>query len=285
MRERLSWLRTALAVAAALLLIVKIPAAYRIITTPDITPHKSAKSATVLRVWYNESWTGGGMQWLFQQIAAFEKSNLETRVTVRRVQKDEWKIDGIVLPDVLLFEAGAMESPEEWLMRLKKSYPVRDLFQFSGSHHGLSYAVPVCYGGNVRLINENKKDGIELVMQTEQQYQEFVAEKASALIASVREARKLSALREAGKGFPFQAEPYGNRTDMVLYAAIFGNTGERIINALAFLDFLLSEQAQNKLPEAGLLPALESAAFPDPEKYPLLNGLCRQIEDAANAFD
>jgi len=201
------------------------------------------------------------------------------------VQQDEWKTEGIVLPDVLLFEAGAVDTPEEWLSRLTKAYQVRKPFQNSGSRRGIPYAVPICFGGNVRLTNENKKDDIELVSQTEREYQDFIAEKAGSLIATIREARKLSALREAGKGFPYLAEPYGNSTNMVLYATLINNTGERAEKALALLDFLLSEPAQNKLPEAGLLPTMSIANPPDPEKHPLLHGVYAQMSDAAYAFD
>lgn len=284
MRVLFSRLRTTLAIAAALLLILKIPEAYHLITTPDIMLHNKAKSTVVLRVWYCENWTGSGMKWLLSQVAAFEKANPETRVTVRRVQKDEWQTDGIVPPDVLLFEAGVMRQPEEWLSHLKKEYPVKGFLKFSGMRYGLSYAVPVCYGGNVRLINENKKDGIELVMQAEQQYQDFALGKAGVLIASIREARRLSALQEAGKGFPFQAEPYGEKTSMVLYASVFGNAGERAGSAHALLDHLLSETAQSSLQDAGLLPVIDTAS-PDEKKHPLLFAVNARVHDAVNAFD
>lgn len=285
MRGWLTRLRTVFAIIAVIILIIKIPVAYQMITTPDIMLNQNAAPSVVLRIWYCESWTGNGMQWLLKQIAAFEKANKGTRVTVRSIQKNEWLVDGLVIPDILLFEAGALHNPEEWLMQIKNTYSLKEPFQFTGMHHGLQYAVPVCYGGNVRLVNENKLDGIELIMEGEQQYQDFVAEKASALIASVREVRRLTALVDAGKGFPFQAQPYGDKTDKVLFASVFGNTGERAGSALAFLDFLLSEQAQNMLPEAGLLPTTQNANALDESKQPLLFAMETQIIDVINAFD
>lgn len=285
MRVWLVRLRTILAMISALFLLWKLPFAYRLITTPETDPGNNAKPVTVLRVWLCEEWTGTGMQWLTQQVSAFEKANKGTRVVVRRSQKEDWLEKDAILPDILLFEAGALTKPDELLIPQTKAFPIRDSLLYAGDYQGLPYAVPVCYGGIVRIVNETKPEGITLTMQTAQAYQDFVSEKSSALIATVREARKLAALQFAGKGFPFHAEPYDTSTNMLLFAGLCKSGSERVQQAESFISFLLSDGAQNALPDWGLLPVSKTANPIDEGKQPLLSALENHITRAVNAFD
>ncbi len=285
MRVWLTRLRTALAALAAVYLLWEMPAVVKQLTAPKEDANGRASSAVVLRVWLCEDWTGSGMEWLIKQAGAFEKAQRGVRVVVRRAEKGDWLTEGAVRPDVLLFGAGVIRDPEPLLRPYPGSDPVKEQVASAGDWRGVSYAAPVCYSGPVRLINEANPAGPGLTYASEKEYQEFAAQKAGSLIASVREARRLSALEESGKGFAFRAEPYGMVADRLLMAgAVLGNTG-REAAVEAFLSFLLSDGAQNALLAHGLLPASPSAAKPVEAKQPLLFELEKQMERSVNAFD
>lgn len=278
-------LRTILAIIAVALLLWELPVAYDMITTPAIDPRSNAKPAIVLRIWVCEEWTGTGMQWIIQQANAFEKVNRGTRVVVRRCQKDDWLEKDAIKPDVLLFEAGIIKEPDTLFVAYTDSFPVRNALLNAGDYKGCPFALPLCYGGTVRIVNETKPEGITLIMEKEQDFQDFLSEKASALIASGREARRLSAMQSVGKGFPYYADPYGAITKYVLFAGQFPSNQAREEKADAFIHFLRSDAAQNALPALGLLPASKTADCPDESKQPLLFALEKEITEAVNAFD
>lgn len=285
MRAWLIRLRTALAALAVALLIWQLPAAWELITAPRHGLLGESAQPCVLRVWVSESWTGTGMQWITGQASAFEKAHRGTRVIIRRAQPGDWLAEGVVLPDLLLFEAGAVSDPESLLTPITQAYAAKPALLMAGAWRGKTYAVPLCCGGYVRLVNDAKPEGIELVMASEEEYKTFAAQQAHSLIATVREARRLSALEAAGKGFAFSAEPYGTHTDKLLMAGRLPTEGIRAERAGQFIDFLLAEEAQNALPALGLLPASPLAEPPDEAKQPLLHALSQSIETAANAFD
>lgn len=286
MRVWLTRFRTALAVAAALFLLLKMPEALQLIQRPVQDPGSAASPPFVLRVWLSDNWSGSSMQWLSKQAAAFEKANKNVRVLLRRVKMEDLALEGVVMPDVLLFSKGDVEDPEALFWPAREGLPVRGLLGASGMWKGRMYAVPVAYGGYVRLTNaQNAEEDIELIYETEAEYQAFVGKKAASLIATVREARRLSALEAAGKGFPFSAEPYGETTDKLLMAGVLQNDADRTEKSDAFIASLLGVNAQSALPEYGLLPASPNADAPDEAKQPLLYALQGQITGAANAFD
>ncbi len=285
MRVWVKRLQTALAALAAVYLLWQTPAAFGPMLAGREDAAAKPAEVQVLRVWLSESWTGTGMQWLTAQATAFEKANRNTRVVVRRAQAGDWLEAGVVPPDVLLFDVGAVRDPGAIFAPILEDYPVRDALKASGEWRGQAYAVPVCYGGYVLLTNKQKPDGIKLVMETDREYQEFAGQRAASLVATVREARKLSALEAAGKGFAFTAEPYGTQTDKLLLAGLFPGQDERARKAEAFVAFLLDDAVQNALPALGLLPASKTSDPPDEKKQPLLFALEKQVAQATNAFD
>jgi len=272
MREWLLRLRTALAVAAAVFLGLQLPALYHSLRTPMGEPAPDP-SPMILRVWLFEDFSGSALSWLSKQAAAFEKAHRDTRVVVRRAQRGDWAVENVVPPDLLLFEAGAVDSPEGLFAPLNEGYPLKPFLEPVGEWRGGRYAVPIAYTGYVLLTNEEKPDGPALHMQTDKEYQEFAAGQAGSLIATPREARRLAALQANNKGVPFAATPHSAETDKLLLAARFSGEVERAGCAKAFLLFLLADPPQNALPEAGLLPASKDALPPDAEKQPLLHAL------------
>lgn len=284
MRKWLVPLRTALAVAAAVFLFVKAPDVAKMMRTPRTEPD-TPSSPLALRVWIQDTFSGTATQWLVKQAGLFEKANKNVRVIVRRAQKDDWLAEQAVPPDLLLFERGAVSKPEDMLSSFHASYDLRPFLSHVGEKDGFLYAVPVCYSGYVLLSNAARPESVDLVMRSDREYQEFTAQNARSLVATPREARRLSALLDAGKGFPFEAEPYGTQTDLYLLAGLFPGGGERAKVAEAFLSHLLSGPAQDALPASGLLPVTSTARAPDEETQPLLHALYRQIESAARGFD
>lgn len=285
MRDWFIRLRTAFAALAVVLLLWQFPAAWARITAPRQNLLGEPAQTCVLRVWVQESWTGTGMQWVTNRAAAFEKAYQGTRVVIRRAQAGDWLLSGAVPPDLLLFEAGAVKDPETLLAPITKPYEARAPLLSVGAWRGKTYAVPLCYGGYVRLTNGSETGGPDLFMKSEKEYQAFAAQQAHSLIATIREARRLSALQAAGKGFAFSAEPYGTHTDKILMAGRTASVGIRAERAGQFVDFLLSADAQNALPALGLLPAAPYADPPDEAEQPLLLALSQSIETAVNAFD
>lgn len=277
--------RTALAVVATAFLLYEMPALFAPMTQPRDGLLTSPRGTVMVRVWLCESWTGTAMRWLTEQALLFEKAHKEARVVLRRAQRGDWFLPGAIPPDLLLFDKGAVSDPSGLFAPLMLDIGIAEPLASAGAWRGQLFAVPLSYGGNVRLTNPSKRDGITRTMKSEQDFQEFAAGKAIALVATVREARRMQALVDAEKGFPFEAVPFGNATDMLLLAGVFPNTGERARLSEAFVLWLLSADAQNALPELGLLPAASAALPPDPESQPLLYALKKEILHAANAFD
>jgi len=278
-------LRTALAALAAVFLLWELPAVLEMMSAPRQGLGGNVKPAVVLRVWLCEDWTGMGMRWLTGRAAAFEKANPGVRVVLRRAQRGDWQVKDCVPPDVLLFDTQTMGDPTGVLTPLSGAYDLRPAVRAAGTWRGVPYAVALCYGAPVRILNEEKPQGAEIVMSSEAEYQEFVQQKAGTLIATVREVRRLLALEAAGKGFPFRAEPYGDTAELLLMAGRFAAEGERARLSEAFIQFLLSQESQNALPEMGLLPASACARLPEEEKYPLLFAMEKETVRAVNAFD
>ncbi len=285
MRVWIKRLRTALAALAAVFLLWNLPVTVGPLLTPgeDLGPAKPAVS--ILRCWLAEDFTGSAMQWLSKQTAAFEKANRNVRVVIRRAQPGDWTQEGAVAPDVLIFAAGTVQDPRGVLSPLPGNLPIKEAIAKTGDYLGQAYAAPLAFGGPVKLINPAKPDSAELVMLSQAEYQDFLSQKAHSLIASIREARKLSALEAAGKGFPFTAEPYGNTTGQLLMAGIFDMDTGRDDLAEAFIRHLLSAAAQDALWEYGLLPAGSAAEAVSAESAPLLAAMEAQMLRFANAFD
>ena len=278
-------LRTALAVVAAVFLLWEFPAVMDMMSSPRQGLGGQPQAITMLRVWICEDWSGTAVQWLTKQAAAFERANKGVRVVVRRAHKGDWRTENTVPPDVLVFDAHGMGDPVGTLWPLAGSYALRPAMESAGSWRGVPYAVALGYSGYVRLTNENNPDGVELTMESEKEYQEFIQERAGNLIGTVREARKLTALWEAGKAFPFQAAPHGDWTDKLLMVGRMAAEGDRATIAEGFITFLLSEDAQNGLPEVGILPASRGARPLDAGKQALLFAVEKAVVRAANAFD
>lgn len=286
MRVWLGRFRTLAAVLATVYLIWQMPVLYRaLINTESSQAQQAAPQLNVLRVWVCEDWTGTSLTWLSRQASAFEKQHKGTRVIIRRVQKGDWLAEGAVLPDVLLFSAGMVTNPETLFTPQSGNFAIKEALSLTGDRDGVRLAVPICYGGIVRLVNEQEPSDIELVMQTDKDYQSFIAGNAGSLIATVREARRLAALVEAGKGFAYSAQAYGTQTDKLLMAGQLAGDSTRSDMAKAFIEYLLSGEAQNTLTEQGLLPASERADPPDEEKQPLLYAIWQTSPYAVNAFD
>lgn len=283
MRAWLLRIRTALAVAAAIFLAVNLPQVWKTLQTPLGEPN-AAPAPIILRVWVTESFSGTALTWLTQKAALFEKATTNTRVALRRAQAGDWLAEGAVSPDMLLFETGVIENPEGILRPLRTSYDLKPFLSHCGEWRGETYAVPICYSGDVLYINESLTDGPDLVMRSDREYQEFATQRARSLLASPKEEKRLAALRETEKGFSYSWQPIGEATDKLLLAGLTPGEGERAGCAETFLAFLLSDSCQNTLPAQLLLPAGREALPPDAEAQPLLAALQGAISSAASGF-
>ncbi len=282
MRCWVARLRTALAVLATAALLYQIPATLLPMFSRRDGADAQPRQTVLLRVWLSEQWTGTAMGWLTGQAARFERENRTVRVLVRRAQRGDWALPGAVPPDILLFDAGAVGDPPALLTELADGFGVRDFLAGSGTWQGKTYAVALCYGGTALLTNPSvSTDAVARQMESEQDFQDFVGGKPIALSATLREARRLQMLCDAGGGFAYVAEPNDNATNLLLMAGLFPGTDARAAAAEAFLRHLLSGEAQDALPDWWLLPAREGPEL----SVPLLAAMQRAIRYAANAFD
>ena len=81
-------------------------------------------------------------------------------------------------------------------------------------------------------------------------YSDLVSGKYSYLVATQRDYWRLSA-----KGVSFRAEPLGDFSDLWQYMCVCTGQKEAYARCLAFLDYLLSEDVQARLPRIGMLSA------------------------------
>lgn len=143
----------ALAVTALLAL-----GAQRLLAVPSAPPLYEQTPRRVLRVWLIEGWTGSDA-WVLKQAALFEKENAGVSVRVRRAQSEELTAAEAVLPDLLLYEPGALSNPEELLTPVAGETGVRPQIETAGRSRDVLYGVPVCMGGYCVLANTAYADG------------------------------------------------------------------------------------------------------------------------------
>lgn len=283
MRVWMARLRTLLAALATVCLLWALPSA---LVWMRPAGEEEARGATVLRVWVCEDWTGTGLQWLAAQSSAFERSAGDVRIVLRRAQPDDWAREGVVAPDLLLFAPGAVSEPQALLVPLCGDFGLQPALAGLGVWRGEVWAVPVCLGGTVRLVNDALGGEPQAQYRSEQDFQDFVAQKTGALVGDLRLARRVSALQASGKGpASWHAEPWGGETDCVLMAAATAQTGERAEAAQRFLRFLLDDAAQDALCALGLLPVTQTAQGPDADAQPLLDALKKRAQIPRGAFD
>lgn len=85
----------------------------------------------------------GDREVIVRACAAFEKQRPGARVFLRVVSADEFAAENAVLPDVALFETGALQRPEALFL------PLADEGEPSGQSGGVCYALPLWMHANV----------------------------------------------------------------------------------------------------------------------------------------
>jgi ABC-type glycerol-3-phosphate transport system substrate-binding protein len=115
----------------------------------------------------------------------------------------------------------------------------------------------------------------------DQMYAKFTQGNVAALVSTLDYARKFAAREAAGKGFVYRVETPNimeesesvQFCDMVIHVGRTKTDGDagrtEAADALTFA--LISKEAQTKLAEYGLIPALEAVSIPN--NYPLINKL------------
>lgn len=145
--------RHAVRVLAVLTALALAAGARELLTVREAPPLYEGGTRRVLRVWLIESWMGSS-EWVLSQAAAFERANDGVHVRVRRALAQELTAADAVLPDVLLFEPGAIDAPAELLTPVAGETGVRPEIEAAGRYRDVRYAVPVCMGGYLALCND-----------------------------------------------------------------------------------------------------------------------------------
>lgn len=145
--------RHAVRVLAVLAVAALAVGARELLTVREAPPLYEAGTRRVLRVWLIEGWMGSS-EWVLAQAAAFEQANDGVHVRVRRALAQELTAAEAVLPDVLLFEPGAIDAPAELLTPVAGETGVRPEIEAAGRYRDVRYAVPVCMGGYLALCND-----------------------------------------------------------------------------------------------------------------------------------
>lgn len=96
--------------------------------------------------------------------------------------------------------------------------------------------------------------------------EDFSGEKSWAAFIDARAAGDMERKVQAGKGFPFEALPCTNYTNLVQYLGIGGGAEEEKRGyILEFMQYALSEDKQRSLMELGLIPAIAAEEQPESE--------------------
>lgn len=149
MTTRRTGLLTALVLTAALLL--AMPGLMRPLFPSDSSRvHESLRppKARTLTVWL----LPGEMddRWLISRAAAaFEKAHAGVRVFLRIVTAEECTAPEAVLPDVMLYETGALSLPDKLFV------PLADETESSGMFAGISYGVPLWLSPHVLSLPQS----------------------------------------------------------------------------------------------------------------------------------
>lgn len=157
--------RTRKAVIAVLCISILLLAAWSV-THPgarQMLPGLSAKERTLLRIWVVNA-PGGGQAWLTGQLRKFEKLHPGISTYLRTVSKAELSEPDVILPDVVLYMPGDMETPSSYFLPLSGEMAARDgLLQEEllrcGRWRNEQYGLPLCWGAWVLGIDSALEPG------------------------------------------------------------------------------------------------------------------------------
>ena len=126
-------------------------------------PGLTGKERTLLRIWVISS-PGGGQAWLKQQLRAFEKANPGLSTWVRTVMPEELTSSETVLPDVVLYMPGDIQTPSQHFLPLSGEMAARDgLLREEllrcGRWQNQQFGLPLCWGGWTLAIDSALEPG------------------------------------------------------------------------------------------------------------------------------
>ena len=126
-------------------------------------PGLTAKDRALLRIWVLGA-PGGGQAWLKQQLRAFEKANPGVSTWVRTVAPEELEYPETVLPDVVLYMPGDIQTPSQHFLPLSgemsaRNGLLREELLRCGRWQNQQFGLPLCWGGWTLAIDSALEPG------------------------------------------------------------------------------------------------------------------------------
>ena len=275
MRKRLLW--PCLLLTAAALALYPILSHFYFEQQKALPPGISRRETRLLRIWLLGD-LQGAEGFLKKQAAAFEKQRPDCRIYLRSAQPSELQAPQTHLPDGVVFAPGCLANPEALLTPLAGDWPIPDRLLLCGKWQAKQYALPLLLGGYA-LARQTQGEGFEaapgvpLLLAAPEKassdaptqskvYENFAAGRVERAILTLRQVRSLNA-----REYPFTAQALAwGFTDLGLAGGVMGPKG---LDALAFIQFLLSDESQQGLAAYGLFSVNPALTLYD-ESTPLM---------------
>lgn len=236
----------------------------------------------ILTLWQIDSFEGGTgsrKQFLLERARAFERENLGVLVMVinHTITSAEESLNNGEFPDMISYGLGLNITNLSELT----------IGDFKGGMIGdKSYAVPWCKGGYVLIVNPNKAKGnvdeIDVLTLSESEYTnpqtavyleglkvkefvsknpldayvDFVSGKTACLLGTQRDINRLNR-----RGMEYQATPLKEYNDLYQYISVMSQSYEKKYYSDKFVEFLLSENSQNKLTQIGMMSLTQKGLY------------------------
>ena len=271
----------------------------------------------IITIWHIvgfKPYQGSLGSWMSSAAAQFEKKHRGVYFEVDSITEDEYdaRIARGEQPDVFSFSLGKVYVDQLREMNMEIPELKGNLFGI-GCSGGKLYAVPYAASGyllmhNQRLVQEMGMDadgmadmlksgnasaagnavcacvyGAAGELLTEE---DFLEEKAASAFMDARAAGDLQRKVQNGKGFPFEAAPCGNYSDLVQLIGINVNAHPDKLGCIyELIELCLSQENQMGLCDIGLMPAVAEIQ-PDKADEGAVELLFEELSDIAapNSF-
>lgn len=135
-------------------------------TNASDVPGLSVPTRTLLRLWLINA-PGGAQQWLTAQLQKWEQQHPGCATYLRSVTPSALTDDDAVLPDIVLYMPGDVETPDTLFMPLGGNAVDREgilhpALKRAGRWQNTQYGLPLCWGAWALAINSSLEPGSAL---------------------------------------------------------------------------------------------------------------------------
>lgn len=236
--------------------------------------------------WHIESFEGGGanrQNYLNSLCLQYEKNNPTKLFIVKSIEADQLA-DALTKssPHLISFSEQVAKIVLPYLQPFSNEYNIQDNFLESSKFNGKLMALPFIASGycyftktnaskelNLYTANNNFHNALSLVLGQEvnnnqtlssyECYTRFVNNSNIKLLGTARDLFRIKNLENIGRLTAYY-EPVSTFTDLIQYVGITTNDK----NILNFVDFVMSDESQNKLANLSLFSTKHLKLYTDP---------------------